>query len=92
MVRHMPFSFADIPFVICLVIAALMPGIRNHMNKYILARDGVTYSLFRQREMLEHYRKLPGVNANYRFYCTSMIAVPVLIDGWVLLNRFFNTR
>ncbi len=86
----MPWTVTDIPFVIFLVIVALMPGVRNHMNKYILAREGVTYSLSRQREMLEHYRKLAGVDANYGFYRGAMIAAPLLLLAWAVLTTLFR--
>lgn len=84
----MELSLADIPFLVFLALATVLPGVRNHMNKLIFAKDAVSYRLWREREMLEHYRRLAGADANYRFYRLAKVAAPVLMLCWVLARSW----
>jgi hypothetical protein len=84
----MEISLADAPFFAFCRLAAIMPAVRNHMNKVIFAKDAVSYSLLREGEMLKHCRRLAGSDANYRFYRLAMVAAPVLMLCWVLARSW----
>lgn len=79
-------SIADVPFLAFLAVVVTLYGVRNRMNSVIFAKDGLKYGLSRQRDMMNHYCRLAGRDANYRFYRIALVAAPVSFGLWVLLS------